>query len=126
MEIELEAFRADFYLCSANEITEDGKIVLLDGNGNRAAAVIYGPKNVVLIASINKVVKNVEDARERLKFISPMNSKRLNLRTPCTITGICHDCSSEQRICNYFLVIESSHRQSKRIKVLLTTFELGL
>lgn len=124
--IELAAFTCDFYLCSANAITEDGKLVFLDGNGNRAAAVIYGPKNVLLIASVNKVVKDLGDARERMRYISPMNSKRLNLKTPCTVTGMCHDCASEQRICNYFVVVESSFRQPKRIKVILTTFELGL
>lgn len=124
--IELAAFTCDFYICSANAITEDGKLVFLDGNGNRAAAVIYGPKNVLLIASVNKVVKDLDDARKRMRYISPMNSKRLNLKTPCTVTGMCHDCASEQRICNYFVVVESSFRQPKRIKVILTTFELGL
>ncbi len=125
-EIELAAFRSDYYVCSVNAITEDGKLVFLDGNGNRVAAVIYGPKNVLLISSLNKIVKNVEEARERLRYISPMNSKRLNLKTPCNINGFCQDCLSSDRICNYFVVVESSMRQLKRIKIILTTFEIGL
>ncbi|ABS60289.1 lactate utilization protein [Fervidobacterium nodosum] len=125
-EIELAAFRSDYYVCSTNAITEDGKLIFLDGNGNRVAAVIYGPKNVLLISSLNKVVKDIEEARERLRYISPMNSKRLNLKTPCTINGLCQDCLSSNRICNYFVVVESSLRQPKRIKIILTTFELGL
>lgn len=124
--IELSAFSSDFYICSVNAITEDGKLVFLDGNGNRVAAVIYGPKNVIIISSVNKIVKDVNEARERIRYISPMNSKRLNLKTPCTVTGFCNDCFSKQRICNYFLVVESSLRQPKRVKIILTTFELGL
>ncbi|WP_448374510.1 lactate utilization protein [Fervidobacterium sp.] len=125
-ELELKAFNVDFYLSSANAITEDGKLVFLDGNGNRVAAITYGPKNVLIVASVNKVVKDVEEARERLRFISPMNSKRLNLETPCTKTGYCSDCTAQHRICNYFVVVESSARLPERIKVILTTFDSGL
>ncbi len=125
-ELELKAFSADFYLSSVNAITEDGKLVFLDGNGNRVAAITYGPKNVLIVGSVNKVVKDVEDARDRLRFISPMNSKRLNLETPCTKTGYCSDCTASQRICNYFVVVESSARFPERIKVILTTFDSGL
>lgn len=125
-EIELKSFTVDYYLSSANAITNDGKLVFLDGNGNRVAAVLYGPRNVVIIASVNKVVEDVENARRRLQFISPMNSKRLNLETPCIKTGYCVDCSNKQRICNYFVVVETSARQPGRIKVVLTTFESGL
>ncbi|KUK23554.1 MAG: Uncharacterized protein XD57_0339 [Thermotoga petrophila] len=125
-EIYRKSFWADYYFTSANAITEDGKLVFLDGNGNRVAAVVFGPKNVVVIASVNKVVKDVEEARERLRYISPMNSKRLNLETPCTKTGFCADCSSPQRICDYFLVVESGVRQPGRFKVILTLEDFGL
>ncbi|PLV57569.1 lactate utilization protein [Thermotoga sp. SG1] len=125
-EIYRKSFWADYYFTSANAITEDGKLVFLDGNGNRVAAVVYGPRNVVVVASVNKVVKNVGEARERLRYISPMNSKRLNLETPCTKTGFCADCSSPQRICDYFLVVESGVRQPGRFKVILTLEDLGL
>lgn len=125
-ELELKAFTVDFYLSGANAITEDGKLVFLDANGNRVAAIVYGPKNVIVVTSVNKVVKDVEDARERLRFISPMNSKRLNLTTPCVQRGFCYDCTTSDRICNYFVVVESSARIPGRIKVILMTFESGL
>ncbi|MFN4268139.1 MAG: lactate utilization protein [Fervidobacterium pennivorans] len=125
-ELELKAFTVDYYLSGANAITEDGRLVFLDGNGNRVAAIVYGPKNVIIVSSVNKVVKSMEDARERLRFISPMNSKRLNLSTPCVQKGFCYDCASSDRICNYFVVVESSARIPGRIKVILTTFETGL
>lgn len=125
-EIELKAFGADYFLCSANAITEDGKLVFLDGNGNRVAALSFGPRTVIIVVSVNKVVPDVHMARERIRYISPMNCRRLNLDTPCTKTGRCMECASPQRICNYLLVIETSHRQPGRFKILLTTFELGL
>ena len=125
-EIYRKSFWADYYLTSVNALTEDGKLVFLDGNGNRVAAVVYGPKNVIVVASVNKVVRDVEEARERLRFISPMNSRRLNLETPCAKTGFCADCSSPQRICDYFLVVESGVRQPGRFKVILTLEDFGL
>lgn len=125
-KIELESLGADVYLCSVNAITEDGRLLLLDANGNRVAAVMFGPRKVILISSVNKVVKDLNEARERLRYISPMNSKRLKLETPCTQTGFCVDCSSPQRICNYLVVVESSHRSPGRISVILATFEEGL
>ncbi|EKF49275.1 hypothetical protein H17ap60334_05814 [Thermosipho africanus H17ap60334] len=125
-ELERKAFFSDFYICSANAITENGEIALLDGNGNRVAAVIFGPKNVILVTSVNKVVKNLEEARERIRYISPMNTKRLNLNTPCAQTGYCVDCASHQRICNYYTIIESGYRHPGRIKVVIVLKELGL
>ncbi|ANQ54131.1 MULTISPECIES: lactate utilization protein [unclassified Thermosipho (in: thermotogales)] len=125
-ELERKAFFADYYICSANAITENGEIALLDGNGNRVAAVIYGPKNVILVTSVNKIVSNLLEARERIRYISPMNSKRLDLNTPCTQTGYCINCASAQRICNYYTIIESDHRHPGRIKVILVLEELGL
>jgi len=125
-EIFRKSFSVDYFLSGVNAITEDGKLVFLDGNGNRVAAVIFGPRNVILIASVNKIVKDLEEARERLKFISPMNAKRLNLTTPCTVTGWCEDCSSTQRICNYFVVVETGARWPGRFKIILVIEDLGL
>ncbi len=125
LEIEGKAFSCDYYLSGVNAITEKGELVFMDGNGNRDAAVVYGPKNVILVASVNKVVKDVEEARERIRQITPMNSKRLNLKTPCAVTGYCSDCSSEERICNLFVVVEKSLRKKGRIKIILLTYESG-
>ncbi|HOJ88266.1 MAG TPA: lactate utilization protein [Pseudothermotoga sp.] len=123
---ELEAFDCDYYLCSANAVTMNGELVFMDGFGNRVAAITYGPKNVVLIVSANKIVENLEAARERIRYITPMNAKRLSLSTPCATTGICQDCDSPQRICRHFHVVYDSRNLPKRIKVILVLEELGL
>ncbi len=124
--VELEAFKADFYLCSANAITMDGELVFMDGWGNRVAAVTYGPKNVILIVSANKIVEDLDAARERIRYISPMNAKRLSLSTPCAVTGVCQDCDSPQRICRHYHIINDSRNQPGRIKIILTIKEFGL
>lgn len=91
-----EAFFADTYLCSTNAITELGELYNIDGNGNRVAAMIFGPKEVIVVIGINKIVKNMEEAETRLKTISaPANAKRLNLDTPCAKVGYCTDCNSQ-------------------------------
>jgi len=125
-KLQREAFHCDYYLCSANAITEDGELVFMDGVGNRVAAVSYGPRNVVIVVSVNKVVKDLNAARERIRYIAPMNAKRLNLSTPCARTGFCCDCDSDQRICQNLLILESNVRTSGRITVVLVTEELGL
>ncbi len=125
-KIELEAFNCDYYLCSANAITMNGELVFMDGFGNRVAAITYGPRNVLLIVSANKIVKDLEAARERIRYITPMNAKRLSLSTPCATTGICHDCDSPQRICRHFHVVYDSRNSPGRIKIILVLEELGL
>ncbi|RKX40294.1 MAG: lactate utilization protein [Thermotogae bacterium] len=125
-KLQRETFYCDYYLCSANAVTENGELVFMDGVGNRVAAVSYGPKNVLIVVSVNKVVKDLNAARERIRYIAPMNAKRLNLSTPCAQTGFCCDCDSDQRICQNLLILESSTRTSGRITVVLVTEELGL
>ncbi|MFN4189901.1 MAG: lactate utilization protein [Pseudothermotoga sp.] len=123
---ELEAFDCDYYLCSANAVTMNGELVFMDGFGNRVAAVTYGPRNVILIVSANKIVKDLEAARERIRYITPMNARRLSLSTPCATTGICHDCDSPQRICRHFHVVYDSRNLPGRIKIIFVLEELGL
>lgn len=124
--VELEAFKADYYLCSVNAITMKGELVFMDGSGNRVAAITYGPKNVIVVASANKIVNDLEAARERIRYIAPMNAKRLSLRTPCAVTGICQDCDSPQRICRHYHIVNDSRNQPGRIKIILTIKEFGL
>jgi L-lactate utilization protein LutC len=123
---ELEAFDSDFYFCSANAVTMDGELVFMDGFGNRVAAVTFGPRNVILIVSANKIVKDLQEAKERIRYIAPMNAKRLSLSTPCAVSGICHDCDSPQRICRHLHVIFDSRNLPGRIKIILVLEELGL
>ncbi len=120
-----DAFSADFYLMSTNAITVDGELVNIDGNGNRVAALIYGPENVIIIAGMNKVAPNVEEAVDRVHSVaSPMNCKRLERNTPCAATGVCADCTSPDCICCHTVVTRYS-RFENRIKVILVGEELG-
>ncbi|MBI9012065.1 MAG: lactate utilization protein [Clostridiales bacterium] len=106
-QIYRESFFADGYFASTNAITEEGEIYNVDGRGNRVAAMIYGPKKVILIVGTNKIVKNIDEAIERNKRISaPANVQRLNMDTPCHETGYCTNCNSPSKICNIYTVID--------------------
>lgn len=106
-ELFIKSFGVDGYFTSTNAITEDGKLYNVDGRGNRVAAMIFGPKKVIVIAGANKIVKNIDDAINRNREIAaPANAVRLDRDTPCKIKGYCMDCNSPQRICNSFVTIE--------------------
>jgi len=97
---------ADVFLSSANAITEDGMIFNIDGTGNRVASMMFGPKKVILVCGINKVVKDANSAYKKVReFTAPMNARRIGLKTPCAETGVCVDCASPQRICNIFVTM---------------------
>jgi hypothetical protein len=120
-----QAFNADCYFLSANAITMDGKLVNIDGNGNRVAALIYGPKDVYVIAGMNKVVKDEDAAMDRIKnMAAPMNAMRRTTGAPCTKTGNCMHCKGSGTICCHTVVTRYS-RHPGRIKVLLVGEELG-
>lgn len=129
-----ESFFSDFYFTSANAITEDGELFNVDGNSNRIAAYCYGPKNVIVIAGCNKLVKNLTAAVARLRSIAaPMNTRRLGCATPCRETGECialgsaamtSGCNGDGRICCNYL-ISAKQREKDRIKVILVGEELG-
>lgn len=120
-----KSFFADAYFTSTNAITEQGELYNVDGNGNRVAAMIYGPDKVIVIAGYNKIVKNVEEAIERNKSIAaPANSKRLNRETPCAKVGYCMNCESKQRICGQYTLIKKQNIKD-RIHVIFVNKELG-
>ncbi|MFP4661751.1 MAG: lactate utilization protein [Halanaerobiales bacterium] len=124
-EIYYKALNCDYYLMSSNAITQDGKLVNIDGNGNRIAALIYGPKNVIIVAGMNKLTKDEESAMKRIRnYASPTNAIRLEQDTPCTKTGKCHECLVDDCICCQTLVTRKS-RHDDRIKVILVGEELG-
>ena len=107
LERRRQGLAADFLITSTNAITLDGLLVNLDGTGNRVAAMIFGPRQVILAVGMNKVVRDLEAARERIKrYAAPVNARRVGYKTPCAQTGICSDCSSPQRICNMWSIIE--------------------
>ena len=100
-------------------------LVNLDGTGNRVAAMIFGPKKVILAVGMNKVVTDLEAARERIKrYAAPVNARRVGYKTPCAQTGVCSDCSSPQRICNAWSIIEGQPVPG-RIHVVLIGEDLG-
>ena len=110
-EEKMETMRAqltcDLFLSSANAITLNGEILNVDGNGNRVAALTFGPRKTVIVAGINKIVRDLDAAYKRCETIAaPMNSKRLDLPNPCAKTGICADCRSERRICRIYSVLK--------------------
>lgn len=120
-----QAFSADYYLMSSNAITLDGQLVNTDGSGNRVAALIYGPSHVILMVGMNKVVKDVDAAIDRIHMIAaPPNTMRLSMDTPCQKTGVCMDCTSPDCICAQTVVTRYS-RIADRITVLLIGESLG-
>ncbi|MHB9924882.1 lactate utilization protein [Clostridium botulinum] len=124
-DIYIKNFSADTFICSTNAITESGELYNVDGNGSRVAPMIYGPKQVILIVGINKIVKNIEEAEIRVRsYAAPIDAKRLNKDTPCTKLGYCVDCKSPNRICNDFVVIRGQFIKG-RIKVLILGENLG-
>ena len=125
VKIYKEAFLADAYFSSSNAITEDGQLYNVDGNGNRVAALLYGPEKVIIICGVNKIVPTLEDAIKRNETVSaPANAKRLNKNTPCIKVGYCMNCNSKERICSEYTVIK---RQSikGRIHVIFLNKEIG-
>lgn len=120
-----QALNADYYLMSSNAITQDGKLVNVDGNGNRLAALIYGPKNVIIVAGINKLTIDEESAIKRVRNqAAPPNSMRLNQKTPCAKTGFCNNCQIEDTICCQTVITRRS-RHEGRIKLIIVGENLG-
>jgi hypothetical protein len=131
------SFSADSYLCSVNAITESGELYQVDGNGNRVAALLYGPEQVIVVAGRNKIVTDLSGAVHRVKqTAAPANSARLNCNTPCVETGECVSlrkeahpemtggCQNARRICSNY-VIMARQQIKDRIKVILVGEDLG-
>ncbi len=108
-EIYRKAFTADYYLSSANAISEDGVIVNIDGTGNRVAAITFGPKHVIFVISLNKVAQTTEAALTRARSTaSPINAARFDIKTPCHTDGVCHNCNSPECVCNFIHFLRNS------------------
>jgi hypothetical protein len=123
---EMRKNRKDVLLVSTNAITLDGKLVNIDGMGNRVATMFFGVKQVVLLVGANKIVKDVDEALDRVqKIIAPYHAKYIGLNTPCASTGQCEDCDSPQRICNITTII-SKKPPSVDFAIVLVGEDLGL
>lgn len=129
VEVRRQGLLADVLVASTNAITIDGRLVNLDGTGNRVAGMLYGPKKVILLVGMNKVVADLEAAFARVRNIAaPANNLRLaaayGLKNPCLEDGRCHQCGSETRICNLWTIIEGQAVRD-RIHVVLVGEDLG-
>jgi hypothetical protein len=131
-----ETFFADVFITGTNAITLDGRLVNIDGQGNRVSAMIFGPAKVILVIGVNKIVRDLDEAMERVRqYAAPVNARRhvnkhhsdglSNL--PCVRTGSCADCRAEWRICNYTVIIDGAMPSHQgRINVVLVGEELGI
>lgn len=123
--MELAAYDCDFFITSANAITEDGAIVNIDGLANRVSAIAFGPRNVLMIVGMNKVTKDIENAVSRAQNeAAPINAQRFDCDTPCKKTGACFDCKVPDTLCCQYLITRYC-KIPKRIKVILVNEELG-
>ena len=132
----IRAFGCDTYFSSSNAVTMNGELYNVDGNSNRVACIVYGPRQVIIVVGKNKIVNNINDAVLRVKqCAAPPNTQRLECKTPCAVTGhcisldkenpfICDGCASPQRICCNF-VISAKQRHTDRIKVIIVDETLG-
>lgn len=121
-----QCLSADVFVCGANALSLDGQMVSIDGNGNRVAAIVYGPERVVVIAGMNKVCDTLEAALIRARTLAaPLNKQRFPAQTPCEVTGTCADCKAEACICNQILITRHC-RPAGRIRFVLVGEDLGL
>lgn len=122
----LLAAKSEFYLCSANAVTESGQIINVDGTGNRVAATIFGPENVIMIIGRNKICKDYDAAINRIKTVAcPKNAARLGLPTPCASTNGCVDCNSASRMCHVTTIHERKPNAIGNFYVFIVNEDLG-
>ena len=125
-----KALYTDFFLTGLNAVTLDGKLVNTDAVGNRVSGLIFGPKKVIAVAGINKIVTNLEEGLQRIKKVAaPVNNYRHHLKhgmdtPPCAVNGICVDCHHPMRICNYTVIVE--FQRLPRIEVIIVGEKLGI
>jgi hypothetical protein len=126
LELRRQALLSDLFVCGTNALTEAGQLVNLDMIGNRVGALAFGPRHVLVLAGRNKLVPDVAAAMRRIKDLAaPLNTMRLNKKTPCAKAARCMDCKSPDRICNVWTITEKSFPKG-RIKVVLVDKDLGL
>jgi len=119
-ELIRKSFSSDFFLASTNAITEDGKLFNVDATGNRVGAMFIGPKKTIIVAGVNKIVKDLAAAEKRVReWVAPQNAKRLGKKTPCVETGVCGDCSSPDRICNIYVTLAKKPARTDVIIILV-------
>ena len=119
--------KSEGFVCSTNAVTRDGRLVNIDGTGNRVAGMFAGPKKVILFIGKNKLVEGgLDEAIARIKRVAcPANGRRLNTNTPCALTGECTDCASPRRMCKITSIIEYPPNLLSELHLVLIDEELG-
>ncbi|GMO12053.1 MAG: lactate utilization protein [Treponemataceae bacterium] len=126
VQLQRNALLCDTFLCGTNAISQDGCLVNIDGNGNRVGALVYGPRQVIILASTKKIAPNVEAAIFRARnTAAPLNAQRLNMNTPCAANGECANCKGASSICAQVLVTRLC-KPAGRIKIILIDEDLGM
>lgn len=120
-----ESLLADYFLTGANALTMNGEMVNIDCSGSRVAAMAYGPRHVIVVAGINKLVDNLEQAIARVHAIAPMNCRRNGHGTPCAETGVCTDCNIPDRMCNHLLVTYNAQKFAGKYTLLIVNRDVG-
>ena len=125
VKLKKKSLLSDWFLTGTNAISSEGHIVNIDHSGNRVAAMLYGPENVVIIIGKNKIEETLEEAIKRAKnTAAPLNAKRSGYNAPCVELNRCIDCNSKDRVCNSLVIIEGQAKKS-RIKIFILDQELG-
>lgn len=122
-----EGYYADVFVSSTNAITMEGQLVNIDCTGNRTSQIVFGPKKVIIVAGVNKIVETVEEGIKRAKSIAPMNARRITHKVPCaTDDNIkCSECRNNARVCNVTSIVDGCHYFPKRITVVMVPENIG-
>jgi len=124
-EVCRESLMADYFITGANALTMTGEMVNIDCSGSRVAAMAYGPRHIIVVAGVNKLVDTLEQAITRTRSIAPMNCKRNDHKTPCVETGCCGDCNIPGRMCNHLLITFNAQKFAGKYTLILINEELG-
>lgn len=124
--VRLEEINADVFLTSVNALTLDGRLILVDGVGNRVAASAFGPRTVIAIVGFNKLVPDLDYGLWRVKNVAmPMNARRLKLDTPCAKLGYCTECQGSSRGCRATLILDMKPSMTEHYYLILVGEDLG-
>jgi L-lactate utilization protein LutB len=125
LERRRRSLLVDLFITGSNAVTEIGQLVNLDMIGNRICGITFGPKHVIILVGRNKIVPDLDAAMFRIKnYAAPVNTMRLDKKTPCAKTSYCEECKSPDRICNTWTITEKSFPKG-RVKVILINDDLG-
>ena len=125
LERRRQALLVDLFITGTNAVTETGQLVNLDMIGNRIGALTFGPRWVIILVGRNKIAADLDEAMFRIKnYVAPINSMRLDKKTPCVKTSYCEECKSPDRICNTWTITEKSFPRG-RVKIVLINEDMG-